>query len=127
MKHAIAIAAVLGLLGLSGCESEATRANQNLTQAADNFEIQRRVSFVSGVTDNVILTIEGLCSISNGQTARSVLVTCKTGSNQFLRHQLGLAESVTFVVEQMSPARASGYHYRYIVRPASLIPTVEVR
>lgn len=56
--------ALLGLLALAGC-TDADRASQNLSTAADNFEVQRRIIFYNGITGEYMLTIEGLCSLGN--------------------------------------------------------------
>jgi len=47
-----------------GC-SDADIASSNLSVAADNFEINRRIVFYNGISGEYILTIEGLCSLGN--------------------------------------------------------------
>lgn len=117
----------LSCLALAACPSEADRASQNITTAADNFEVMRRVVFYNGITNEYILSVEGLCSLANGQTGRSVTVTCKTGPSQFKRHQLGLSDNVTFFAEQLDAVRANVYHYRVIFRPATILPNIQVQ
>ena len=53
------------LLFLAGCQRDAQVASWNLSKAADNFEINRRVVFYNGITDSYMLTIEGRCSIED--------------------------------------------------------------
>lgn len=61
----LAVGAAIALaLGLSACD-DAEVASENISKAADNFEIQRRVVFFNGITDTYLLTIEGLCSITD--------------------------------------------------------------
>ena len=65
LLSALAIATVL-----AGCSSDADVASRNLSKAADNFDVNRRVVFYNGITDAYILKIEGLCSKGNGETSR---------------------------------------------------------
>lgn len=122
--------ACLGLLALVGC-SEADVASSNISRAADNFEITRRIIFYNGITDVYMLTIEGQCSyqprsVESGRNAR-LLVTCKTGPDTYKRHTLGLSDNVTYFAEQMEPAKLNPYHYRVIFRPSTIIPYIEIR
>lgn len=46
-----AVLALAVVLALTACDSEAETTSQNLSQAADNFEVNRRITFVNGITD----------------------------------------------------------------------------
>ena len=48
----------------AGCNN-AQIASSNLSRAADNFEIMRRVVLLNGITDTYLLSIEGLCSVED--------------------------------------------------------------
>ena len=126
MKYLIPFA-LAGLAALSACTSDADRASQNLSTAADNCEINRRVIFYNGVTGEYMLTIEGLCSRGNDSTDRKLSVTCKVGPNSYKKHFLGLSDNVTYFIEQLEPTKASAYHYRVIFKPANIIPDLEVK
>ena len=118
--------AVIGLaIGLAACSNDATVASRNLSQAADNFEISRRIVFYNGITGEYMLTIEGLCSQQpdNGR----ISVTCKTGPNQYKKHFLGLSDNVTYFSEQVEAAKASIYFYRVTFKPSTIIPAIDVR
>lgn len=125
MKKFLMIAAAA--LSVAACVPDADVASHNLSRAADNFEIQRRVVFYNGITGDYVLTIEGLCSLGNYDKAREVSVTCKTGPTSFKKHFLGLSDNVTFFAEQVEPANASVYHYRVTFKPSVIIPDVEIR
>lgn len=112
---------------LAGCSSDADVASYNLSKAADMFEVQRRVVFYNGVTGEYILSVEGLCSLGNNDTAQRMSVTCKTGPSEFKKHFLGLSDNVTFFAEQIMPNKESAYHYRVIFKPQSIVPDVDVR
>lgn len=126
-KILINIGVIFGiLLSLVGCNSDADIASRNISQAADQFEIQRRIVFYNGITGAYILVIEGLCSLGNSDTPRKLSVTCKVGPNNFKKHFLGLSDNVTFFAEQIEPAKANTFQYRVIFKPLSIIPDIEV-
>lgn len=126
-KLAIAASiAVVSLAGLVAC-SDADVASQNLSTAADNFQINRRVVFYNGITDAYILVVEGLCSLGNYDSAGQLTVTCKTGPSSYKKHFLGLSDNVTFFAEQLDPVEVSPFHYRVIFKPATIIPAIEVK
>src|SRR3990167_10035636 len=95
------ITALVALLILAGCESDADIASYNLSKSADMFEIMRRVVFYNGITGEYILSIEGLCSLGNRDSALRMSVTCKTGPDSYKKHFLGLSDNVTFFAEQL--------------------------
>lgn len=119
---------VAALVGLTGCDArDADVASRNLSNAADNFEINRRIVFYNGVTGEYILILEGLCSLGNNDTTKRLSVTCKTGPATYKKHFLGLSDNVTFFAEQIEPATASVYHYRVTFKPSVIIPDIELR
>lgn len=127
---AVIAAALAGLFLLSACSSDADVASKNLSTAADNFEIQRRIVFVNGITDKYLLVIEGRCSLGNFDAERELSVTCKISDKnggEFVKHFLGLSDNVTYVVEQTEAAKVSAYHYRVVFKPEEIIPDIDFR
>lgn len=121
------IALALAALTLGAC-SEADVASRNLSQAADQFEINRRIVFYNGWTGDYILSVEGLCSLGNSESnTRQRTVTCKTGPGAYKKHFLGLSDNVTYFAEQIEAAPANTYHYRVIFKPSVIIPSVDIR
>ena len=118
---------ILATLLLAGCDNRDSKiVSKNLSTAADQFEINRRIVFYNGITDNYILTIEGLCSIDTSATGRTFFVICKTGPREYKKHFLGLSDNVTFFAEQLQPAKTNAFHYRVIFKPQSIIPDIDV-
>ena len=118
---ALATAAVL-----TGC-SDADVASHNLSKAADNFEVQRRIVFYNGINGEYILEVQGLCSIGNNDSAGMLSVTCKTGEDEYKKHFLGLSDNVTFFAEQLDGVNVSTYYYRVTFKPQTIIPDVDVK
>jgi len=126
MKKAMTGLMVAGLAAiLAGCVQESDRAAYNVSQAAHNFEVNRRVVFYNGITGEYILTIEGLLSVTPEKGKLSVIV--KTGPSEYKKHYLGVSDNVTWFCEQIEPVKADPFHYRVIFRPATIIPAVELQ
>lgn len=125
MKKLIFLLVLVSVL-LAGC-SQADVASNNVSKAADNFEINRRIVFYNGITNEYILIIEGYCSLGNSDAAGSLSVTCKTGANEFKKHFLGLSDNVTYFAEQLEPAPVNVWNYRVIFRPSAIIPDAELQ
>jgi len=119
-------AAVALPLLLSAC-NDADVASRNLSKAADNFEVSRRVVFYNGITGEYMLTIEGLCSLGAAAETKAVTVTCKTGPDAYKKHFLGLSHNVTYFAEQVEAKKGSTYHYRVTFKPSVIIPDIDYR
>ena len=111
---------------LAAC-SDAQVASSNLSKAADNFEINRRIVFFNGITGEYMLSIEGLCSIGSATETKAVAVTCKTGPSTYKKHFLGLSDNVSYFAEQVDSANVSAYNYRVVFKPAAIVPDIELR
>lgn len=112
---------------LAGCAHQSDVASQNLSVAADNFEINRRIHFYNGITGEDFLLIEGYCALGNNDTAGSLSVTCKTGANAYKKFFLGLSDNVTYFSEDLESQPVSVWNYRIILRPSAVIPNVELQ
>ena len=109
----------------AGC-TDADIASNNLSKAADQFEIQRRIVFYNGITDSYIFVVEGLCSLGNYDPNGELTVTCKIGDGKYKKHFLGLSDNVTYFAEQIEAESADVYHYRVIFKPESIVPDIEL-
>jgi FlaG/FlaF family flagellin (archaellin) len=127
MKNRIAaVSASVALTAfLAGCSNDAQVASYNLSQAADNFKIARRIVFYNGVTNDYMLEIRGLCS--QEQTDKKLAVTCKTGEGQYKKHFLGLSDNVTYFSEQIDGADVSAQHYKITFKPSVILPAIDLR
>ena len=112
MKKIFALMLVLVcLVGcLTGC-SEADNVNHNLSQAADNFEVVRKITVYNARTDMIIMEMEGLMSLSNNSTSE-LIVTCRTGANEYKKNYVYLNDYVIYVVEDITGTVTDPYHYK---------------
>lgn len=113
-------------LSLTGCYRDAQVASKNLSYAADNFQLDRRIVFYNGITGDYVLTIEGKCSF-DAVSERKVDVTCKVGDKEFKKHSLGISDNVTYFSEQLTSKGVSVYQYKVDFRPTTIIPDVDLK
>lgn len=125
MKQTLKYTALALALALTGCQQESDVAAYNVSQAAHNFEVNRRVVFYNGITGEYILTIEGLLSVEPEAGKLSVIV--KTGPKEYKKHYLGVSDNVTWFCEQIDSVPADPFRYRVVFRPATIIPDVEIQ
>jgi hypothetical protein len=122
---------VTGIVATSlvACVSDADRASQNLSTAAEQFEVNRRITFLNGITDKVLLEVEGRCSVETTESklAGALEVTCKVGPDEYKKNFLYLSDNVTATVEQLEPIDVSVYHYRFLIKPETVIPDLDVQ
>jgi hypothetical protein len=109
--------------------ADADRASQNLSTAAEQFEVNRRITFLNGITDKVLLEVEGRCSVETTESklAGALEVTCKVGPDEYKKNFLYLSDNVTATVEQLEPIDVSVYHYRFLIKPETVIPDLDVQ
>jgi hypothetical protein len=136
MKRTLVALATLPLFALAGCEgdSDADVARQNLSTAAEQFQVNRRIVVINGVTDKYILAVEGRCSTETAASSMpgSIEITCKTGpgldgKGEFKKYFAGLSDNTTYFVEQLEPMAVDVYHYKVIFKPETLIPDVDMK
>ena len=112
MKKIIAVLLAVMMMAtcLVGC-SEADNVNHNLSQAADNFQVTRKITVYNARTDMIILEMEGNMSLSNN-TTNELVVTCMTGPSQYKKNYVYLNEYVIYVVEDITDTVTDPYHYK---------------
>lgn len=125
-RIAAAIAVAASALMVAGCTSAADTANDNLTKAAENFEVPRRIVGINGITDQVLFSVEGFCSYeTDGNVFEAIcLVDRQTGAVE--RTTLGLSDNVTFVSTQIGGKNVSLFRPRIIFRPETIVPDFDL-
>lgn len=132
MKRALLTLSILAValmpVFLTGCgASDADVAAQNISKAAEQFEVARRIVVINGITDNYLLEIRGYCSVETSDAALggSIEVTCKLGKGKFKKAFVGLSDNVTYTVEQIDPIDVSVTRYRVIFKPETIVPNID--
>lgn len=124
-KLALGLVLVLSLFGIACDSDDATVVSENISKAADNFEVNRRIVMFNGITDQYLLIVEGRCNIVD--EGNQLEVTCKEGPDSFKKHFLGLSDNVSYFVEQGEPIDVSEYHYRVTFKPQAIVPDPDFR
>lgn len=122
----IHLIALVAAAALSACSNDADVVSANISQAADNFEVNRRVIFYNGITGEYVLTIEGLCSL-DATGYPKIAITCKVAPTAYKKHYLGVSNNVTYFIEQLEPVPSDPYHYRVTFKPSVIIPDVKAK
>lgn len=126
MRKALAtfLVAMAAITAMTGCSSQADTASKNLSKAAENFEIARRIIGVNGITDKVLFSVEGFCSYETSGSTYDV--TCKEPDGSIERTTMAKSDNVTIVVVQMAGAKIDTFHSRVIFRPETIIPDFDL-
>lgn len=118
----LTILLIIGCLVITSCTA-ANNVNHNLSQAADNFQVARRITVYNARTDLIVMEMEGYMSISNNST-NELVVTCKTGTDQYKKNYVYLNEYVIYVVEDITGTVTDPYHYK--VHFYGAIPDIDI-
>lgn len=106
----LVMAIMIAVCCMTACDAADT-VNNNLSQAADNFEVLRKITVYNARTDLIVMEMEGYMSLSNSSTSELV-VTCKTGANEYKKNYIYLNTYVIYVVEDITGTSTDPYHYK---------------
>jgi hypothetical protein len=101
----------------------ANTVNHNLSQAADNFQVLRKITVYNARTDLIIMQMEGYMSLDNNSSSE-LIVTCKTGANEYKKNYVYLNEYVIYVVEDITGTITDPYHYK--IKFYTPIPDIDI-
>jgi hypothetical protein len=118
-------ALAIATLALAGCTSDADKASENISTAAENFEVQRTIVGINGITGETIFYAEGRCSFEYPSGGR-VDVTCKYSSDEYRRHTFFMGDQDSVVVSQEESIDVSEYHTRIVLKPQNVIPEFDI-
>ena len=119
---------LLGFTGiLSGCTNDTDVASHNISEDADNFKVQRKVTFINTITNEVLYTVEGNFSIKADSEDNQLEITAKTGEDQFQKHFLGLSPTTVYIVEQLEWQETNKYQFKITIKPSTVVPEINIR
>lgn len=116
-KYKIFIISILSivLMFLVAC-TEASQVNHNINQAADNFNVTRRLEVINARTDTPLFELIGNFSLSNN-SENELVVTVELENGIYKKHYVYLNEYTMYIVEDLSGSNVSPYHYEINVLP----------
>ena len=108
---------------MTGCtHTQASRVRNNISKEADNFNVTRRLSVINMRTDKPIFEMIGNFAIkNNAHNELEVIVEVQRGV--YKKHFVYLNSWTMYVVEDVSGAFVSPYHYEVNFLPEMIVPT----
>ena len=120
-----AIAGVALLVGgLTACTTDADTASRNIATAAEQFEVQRTIVGINGITGETTFFAEGRCSFES--EGRRFDVTCRYGPDEYRKHVFIMGDQDSVSITQEQPIDVSVYHTRVILKPQSVLPEFDL-
>lgn len=123
MKKIICFVVVLVLIVVfgTGCYRQSERVSYNIGKEADNFNVTRRLAVLNARTDKPIFELVGNFSLQNNGT-NELEVICEVAPGEYKKHFVYLNQWTIYVVEDVSGANVSQYHYEVNFLPEMFIP-----
>lgn len=124
-RIAVGAVAALALVGfLAACSSKADTVSYNLSQDAEEFNIERRITILHGVTGEVTFEVEGRCSVESADSflEEALEITCKIGPDEYAKHFQIIGANGQASIQQLDTVDSSVYHHRVIIKPETLLP-----
>lgn len=121
----IALLTAVMAMGVCGC-STADTVNYNLNKEANEFNVYHRITVTNARTDMIMMQAEGYMSLSNN-SSNELVVTFKTGEDQYYKDYIYLNDWTCYVMEQVEPKSTDKYHYELVFYPERLVPEIEIK
>ena len=118
----IVTAAILAT-SATGC-NQAEVVRQNLAEEADNFNCYRRITVINCIKGDVILQVEGRCSITADTTDNQLEIITEYEKGQYNKQIIGLSDNVTYMVEDLEVKDVNEYHYYINFNPHMWLPEI---
>ena len=115
-------AALMAVVLLTGCNSEAYKVSHNVSKEADNFNVTRRVTVINTRTDKVLLQMTGKISIQDVSNGMAIIVEIDRDRGIYQKHYVYLNENTMYTVEDVTGVSVSRYAYEMEFMPQSIVP-----
>lgn len=123
MKKFIALfLAVIMMVCLCGCQTEASKVSYNLSLEADNFNDIRQITVINCITGDVLFQMTGKMSITTDTADKKLDVIVEDENGNYKKHFIGLSDNVTYVIEDITSSDVDQYHYTLNFNPDMWIP-----
>ena len=122
----LAVIAILLMVSLSSCTTQAENVSYNLSQEADNFNIRRKITVINLRTDTMLYTMEGNFSIDRSNS-NAIDIIGENPGKTYYKHFIRLPDEVTYIVEDMGSTGVNRYAYEVNFNPLMMFvatPTI---
>lgn len=115
MKRNILIIFLLtvSILCMTGCSSEASKVEYNLTQEADNFNIVRQLTVINCLQGDVLFQMTGKMSITADIEDNQLEIIVENENGKYTKHFVGLSDNVTYTIEDLNLGTNDVEKYKY--------------
>lgn len=118
----MAIVLIVAMVGTaSGC-TEVEQVSYNVSQEADNFNVIRRLTVINTRSDKPAFELVAAFSLQVDSMDNQLEIVCETGKGEYKKHFIGLNDETMYVVEDISGAEVSKYHYEVNFLPQQIVP-----
>lgn len=123
VRNALAavMVAVAVVAGFTGCTAADT-ASWQASDAADNFEVVRELTVFDNCTGQILFIAEGRMSIYVDSSDSQLEIMVAQPDGHYEKHYVGLNETTTYIVRDVSGVDVESFRYRIRVNPDMLIP-----
>lgn len=104
----------------SGCMRQSSKVSYNVSKEADNFNVVRRLTVMSAITNEPVFELIGAFSFEVGTNRLDAVV--ETSKGQYKKHTVGFGENVVWVVEDLYGSEVGKYKYEVHFAPESIVP-----
>jgi len=122
MRKIFIAIAIITMMMIVGCETEASKVSRNISLEADNFNTVRQITVIDCITGDVLFQMTGKASINADTNDNQLEVTVEDENGRYKKHFIGLSDNVTYVVEDITENNVSKYHYTLNFNPKMWIP-----
>ena len=122
MKKGLLFIALITVLLLTGCETQADKVSYNLSQEADNFNVVRQITVINCLEGDVLFQMTGKMSITADTADNQLEIIIEDENGKYKKHFIGLSDNVTYVVEDLDINDVSNYKYTLNYNPKMWIP-----
>lgn len=125
-KYINLIFAIIMVLCLTACQTEADKVSHNLSLEADNFNNVRQVTVINCLQGDVLFQMTGKMSINADTADNQLEILVEDNDGGYKKHFIGLSDNVTYVVEDITSKDVNKYKYTLNFNPKMWLPiTVE--
>ena len=115
------IFALVMVLTLCACSSQAERVSYNISQQADNFNVTRRLAVINIRSEAPAFELGGNFSLDNNMS-NELEITVEVSPGVYKKHFVYLNERTMYVGEDVSGCGVENYHYEGNFLPEMFIP-----
>ena len=108
----VLLAGTVATATLTGCETEVSRVDYNLTQEADNFNVVRQLTVINCIEGDVLFQMTGKMSITADVDDNQLEIIVENDGT-YVKHFVGLSDNVTYVVEDLNLGENAVSKYKY--------------